>query len=90
MISASFTPENARTPAQRAVLTLSETLGAELEAAGQYAFGVPTHILTVSSAFRLWIEQIARAGRTFACVDGGRDRRTHGNARTHRVDPGVR
>ena len=69
-IGASFTPEDAQTPAQQEVLALSGTLIAELEAADEYVFGVPMHNFTVASAFRLWIDQITRAGKTFAFVDG--------------------
>ena len=69
-IGASFTPPDARTPAQREVLAVSDTLVAELEAADEYVFGVPMHNFTVASGFRLWIDQIARAGKTFAFVDG--------------------
>ena len=69
-VGASFTPADSRTPAQREVLAVSDTLVAELEAADEYVFGVPMHNFTVASGFRLWIDQIARAGKTFAFVDG--------------------
>ena len=69
-VGASFTPPDARTPAQNESLTLSDTLIAELEAADEYVCGVPMHNFTVAAAFRLWIDQIARAGKTFAFVDG--------------------
>ncbi len=69
-VAASYTPEDSRTPAQREILALSDTLIAELEAADEYVFGVPMHNFTVAAAFRLWIDQIARAGKTFAFVDG--------------------
>ena len=68
-IAASFTPEQARTPAQRAALALSDELIAELEAADEYVIGVPMHNFTVAASLRLWIDQIVRAGRTFAFVD---------------------
>ena len=69
-VGAAYTPEDARTPAQRETLALSDTLIAELEAADEYVFGVPMHNFTVAAAFRLWIDQIARAGKTFAFIDG--------------------
>jgi FMN-dependent NADH-azoreductase len=69
-IHASFTPADALTPGQREALTLSETLIAELEAADEYVIGVPMHNFTVATNLRLWIDQIVRAGKTFAYVDG--------------------
>jgi FMN-dependent NADH-azoreductase len=69
-IGASFTPPEALTPGQRESLTLSETLIAELEAADEYVIGVPMHNFTVAANLRLWIDQIVRAGKTFAYVDG--------------------
>lgn len=69
-IGASFTPEEARTPAQRQVLAHSDAAVAELEAADEYVIGVPMHNFTIASTLRLWIDQVARAGRTFAFVDG--------------------
>ena len=69
-ITAMQTPEEKRTPAQREALLLSDTLIAELEAADEYVFGVPMHNFTVPSVLRLWIDQVARAGKTFAYVNG--------------------
>ena len=69
-IVASFTPEEALTPAQRETLALSDTLVAELDAADEYVIGVPMHNFTIASVLRLWIDQVARAGKTFAYVDG--------------------
>ncbi len=69
-IGASFTPEEARTPEQRETLAISDTLVAELEAADEYVIGVPMHNFTIASVLRLWIDQVARAGKTFAYVDG--------------------
>lgn len=58
---------NARA-AQRALL--SDTLIVELQAADEYVFGVPMHNFTVPSALKLWIDLVARAGKTFAYVNG--------------------
>nr|WP_245632413.1 NAD(P)H-dependent oxidoreductase [Edaphobacter aggregans] len=38
---------------------------AELEQADEYVFGVPMHNFGVPSVLKLWIDQIARVGRTF-------------------------
>jgi FMN-dependent NADH-azoreductase len=69
-VGATFTPEEARTPEQSDLLALSDTLIAELEQADEYVFGVPMHNFSVSSALKLWIDQIARAGKTFSYADG--------------------
>jgi len=69
-IGAAFTPEDSRTAEQKQALALSETLVGELLEADEYVFGVPMHNFGVPGVFKLWIDQIARAGKTFAYVDG--------------------
>ena len=69
-IGAAFTPKESRTPEQNEVLALSSTLLAELKEADEYVFGVPMHNFGIPSVLKLWIDQIARAGETFAYVDG--------------------
>jgi FMN-dependent NADH-azoreductase len=69
-VSAAYTPEGARTPEQRQQLALSETLITELERADEYVIGVPMHNFGVPSVLKLWIDQIARVGRTFSYADG--------------------
>jgi FMN-dependent NADH-azoreductase len=69
-VGAVFTPEDARSAGQKELLALSELLVAELEEADEYVFGVPMHNFSVPAALKLWIDQIARAGRTFSYADG--------------------
>ena len=69
-VGAMYTPEEARAPRQNEVLSLSDTLLAELEQADEYVLGVPMHNFGVPSVLKLWIDQIARRGKTFAYVDG--------------------
>jgi len=69
-VGATFTPEDARTPEQQALLTTSDALIAELEQADEYVIGVPMHNFTIASVLRLWIDQVVRAGRTFSYADG--------------------
>jgi FMN-dependent NADH-azoreductase len=69
-VSAAYTPEEARTPQQKERLALSDTLLVELEQADEYVFGVPMHNFGVPSVLKLWIDQIARVGRTFSYADG--------------------
>jgi FMN-dependent NADH-azoreductase len=65
-VGAVYTPEAARTPQQKGLLSLSDSLLAELEQADEYVIGTPMHNFGVPSVLKLWIDQIARVGRTFA------------------------
>lgn len=69
-VGAVYTPEEARTPEQNALLSLSDSLLAELERADEYVFGVPMHNFGVPSVLKLWIDQITRVGKTFSYADG--------------------
>jgi len=69
-IASVYTPEEARTPAQRDTIALSDRLLEELFAADEYVFGVPMHNFGIPSVLKLWLDQIARVGKTFAYVDG--------------------
>ncbi len=69
-VGAAYTPEEARTPQQKERLSLSDSLLAELEQADEYVIGVPMHNFGVPSVLKLWIDQIARVGRTFSYADG--------------------
>ena len=69
-VGAVYTPEAARTPEQKELLTLSDSLLIELEQADEYVFGVPMHNFGIPSVLKLWIDQIARVGKTFSYADG--------------------
>ena len=69
-VGAVYAPEQARTPQQKELLSLSDSLIAELEQADEYVIGVPMHNFGVPSVLKLWIDQIARAGKTFSYADG--------------------
>ena len=69
-VGAAYTPEEARNPQQKELLALSDKLLTELEHADEYVIGVPMHNFGVPSVLKLWIDQIARVGKTFAYVDG--------------------
>ncbi len=64
-VAAVYTPESARTPEQKRLLALSDSLIDELLQADEYVFGVPMHNFSVPSSLKLWIDQIARVGKTF-------------------------
>ena len=65
-VGAAYTPADARTEAQRALLAASDAFVADLRAADEYVLGVPMHNFTVPAKLRLWIDLVARAGETFA------------------------
>jgi FMN-dependent NADH-azoreductase len=69
-VGAAYTPEEARTPQQKELLAVSDALLAELEHADEYVIGVPMHNFGVPSVLKLWIDQIARVGRTFSYGTG--------------------
>jgi FMN-dependent NADH-azoreductase len=69
-VQAVYTPEEARTPQQKELLSLSDSLLVELEQADEYVIGVPMHNFGVPSVLKLWIDQIARVGRTFSYTGG--------------------
>ena len=64
-IGAMYTPAEARTPEQKALLTLSDELIAELKAADVYVFGVPMYNFSVPAVFKAYIDYIARVNETW-------------------------
>jgi FMN-dependent NADH-azoreductase len=65
-IGAAHTPEGSHSPEQREELAVSDKLIAELQQADEYVFGVPMHNFSIPSTLKLWIDQVARAGKTFS------------------------
>ena len=70
-IGAAYTPQDARTAEQNAALGLSEELIEELFNADEIVIGVAMHNFSIPSVLKLWIDQIARAGRTFRTGPSG-------------------
>jgi FMN-dependent NADH-azoreductase len=70
-IAAAYTPEAQRTDRQNDLLALSDQLIDELLSADTILFGIPMHNFSVPAAFKAWIDQIARAGKTFAYTANG-------------------
>ena len=69
-VGAAYTPEAALTSDQRELLSLSDTLIAELFAADEFVLGVPMHNFSIPSTLKLWIDQIARVNKTFSYATG--------------------
>jgi FMN-dependent NADH-azoreductase len=53
------------------VLALSDALIDEVLAADVILLGIPMHNFSVPATFKAWIDQIARAGKTFSYGDKG-------------------
>ncbi len=70
-IGANFTPADDRTDDQKATLALSDTLIAEIEAADTLVIGLPIYNFAVPSAFKAWVDLVARAGVTFRYTENG-------------------
>ncbi|HXN23809.1 MAG TPA: FMN-dependent NADH-azoreductase [Candidatus Dormibacteraeota bacterium] len=70
-VGAAYTPAEARTADQKSALALSDSLIADLQHTDEYVFGVPMHNFSIPSTLKLWIDQVARAGKTFAYTANG-------------------
>lgn len=70
-IAAAFSPPDTHTPELTEALRISNELIDELLAADRYVFGVPMHNLAIPATFKAYIDQIVRAGRTFAVTEAG-------------------
>ena len=70
-VGAAYTPGAVRTPQQKELLSLSDSLISELEQADAYVIGTPMHNFGISSVLKLWIDQVARVGKTFSYSTGG-------------------
>jgi FMN-dependent NADH-azoreductase len=69
-IGAVYSPPDSLTTVQRELLALSDTLIAELQRADEWVLGVPMHNFSVPTVLKLWLDQIVRAGKTFAYLNG--------------------
>lgn len=65
------TPEDARSPEQKSLLALSNTLVEELATADRVVIGVPVYNFSIPAALKAYIDLVARAGLTFAYSSAG-------------------
>lgn len=70
-IAASFTPPDQHTPEMADAIHLSNQLVDELLAADRYVFSIPMYNFAIPANFKAYIDQIVRAGRTFAVDANG-------------------
>ncbi len=64
-VGAAYTPKEAVTPEQKAVLAVSDKLLAEVFGADEIVIGVPMHNFGIPSVLKMWIDLIVRVGVTF-------------------------
>lgn len=70
-INSNFTQEDERSDSQRQRLAGSDTLVEELIEADILIIGVPIYNFGIPAALKAWIDQIARANRTFSYTETG-------------------
>jgi FMN-dependent NADH-azoreductase len=68
-VGANFTAPDERSAAQHDRLAGSEALVQELEAADHIVIGAPIYNFSVPAALKAWIDQVARARRTFVYTE---------------------
>ena len=68
-LGAYFTPPDQQTPEMKALLSLSDTLVAELLDSDEIAIGTPVHNFNVPANLKAWIDHIVRKGITLG-MDG--------------------
>ncbi len=64
-VDANFTPASDRNSEQQAILRQSDKLVEELEWADLLIISVPIYNFGVPASLKAWVDQVARAGRTF-------------------------
>lgn len=70
-VSAAFSAPDTHSAALRFALSRSDALVEEVLAADVLVIGAPVYNFTVPAALKAWIDQIARAGRTFVYTETG-------------------
>lgn len=70
-IAAAFTPPDQHTPEMADAIRLSNELVDEFLAADRYVFSIPMYNFAIPASFKAYVDQIVRAGRTFAVDENG-------------------
>jgi FMN-dependent NADH-azoreductase len=70
-VEGAFAPTLQQSPAAREAIAVSNQLIDELLSADQIVIATPLYNLSIPAVLKAWIDQIVRAGRTFAVQDGG-------------------
>ena len=70
-VGAAYTPSDARSADQKAVLALSDTLIAELKSADVIVMAAPVYNFGITGPLKNWIDQIVRVNETFHYTETG-------------------
>lgn len=70
-VGANFTPDEERTSTHRQILSRSDDLVAELQAADVVVIGAPLYNFSIPAVLKAWIDMIARANLTFHYTENG-------------------
>ena len=70
--SATYTPEEERSPAMRAALAASDALCRRLLRADALLFAMPMHNWTMPASFKAFVDTIVRGGLTYVATEDGR------------------
>lgn len=70
-LGAVFTPAEARSPEQAAIVAVSDELIAELKAHDLLVIGLPIYNFGVPATLKTWFDHVARKGETFAYSEAG-------------------
>ncbi|MCC2615766.1 NAD(P)H-dependent oxidoreductase [Aestuariibacter halophilus] len=70
-MAAWMTPQDERNAQQASLASLSDSLVEELQQADTLVLGMPMYNFGVPSAFKAWIDRVARAGITFRYTESG-------------------
>lgn len=70
-IAAAFSSPDQHSPEMAEAIRISDELIDEFLAADQYVFSIPMYNFGISANFKAYIDQIVRAGRTFAVDETG-------------------
>lgn len=70
-VTANFTQADKRSQDQKAALSLSDELIAELKDADTLVIGTPIYNFGIPSTLKAWIDLVARAGVTFRYTENG-------------------
>ncbi|MEB3229870.1 MAG: FMN-dependent NADH-azoreductase [Leptolyngbyaceae bacterium] len=70
-IAAAFTPPDQHTPEMADAIRLSNELVDEFLGVDRYVFSIPMYNFAIPASFKAYVDQILRAGRTFAVDENG-------------------
>jgi FMN-dependent NADH-azoreductase len=70
-VGAFYTPEDSRSDVQKEVISVSDKMVAEVQAADIVIIGAPMYNFSVPSTLKAWVDLIARVGVTFKYTENG-------------------